>query len=89
MSFVTICRSCRAKILYIETVSGKKMPCNAEPVLYKETGEGNDKVITPEGVLISCDLVTDPNEADGLGYVPHWGTCNAPDKFRKKGAKTC
>lgn len=25
----------------------------------------------------------DPAEATGWGYVPHWSTCNAPDKFRK------
>ena len=87
MNSVIICRSCRAKILWIETASGKKMPCNAEPVYYKTTGEGNDKVMTPEGVIISCDLVTDPSEADGLGYTPHWSTCNAPDKFRKEAKK--
>ena len=80
------CKSCRATIGWIKTASGKLMPCNVEPVFYKTTGEGNDKVITLEGVLISCDVVTDPKEADSLGYVPHWGTCNAPDKFRK-GAK--
>lgn len=39
--------------------------------------------MTPAGDVISCEPVDNPAEATGWGYVPHWSTCNAPDKFRK------
>ena len=63
------------------------MPCDAEAVFYTTNGEGNIKLVTEEGVVISCDPTTDIQYADGIGYTPHWSTCNAPDKFRKREAK--
>ena len=78
------CKGCGASIVWIATANGKSMPCDATAIYYKMNASGKDKIITPNGVTISCDIVTDPNIADGVGYIPHWGTCPAADKFRKR-----
>lgn len=80
----TTCRSCGKRILWIRTRAGKSMPCDAKRVNYRIKPGGPAKVVTPGGDVISCELVTDPAEASGWGYVPHWSTCNAPDKFRRR-----
>ena len=85
---VTKCRSCGASIVWIKTKSGKSMPCNHEPVYYKNKGKGSDKVVTKKGEVISCEIITGSGVAEGFGYVPHWSTCNNPDRFRKKEAQT-
>lgn len=80
------CRGCGASIYWIKTRSGKSMPCNLVPVHYKNKGKGTDIVVTQEGEVIRCEIIGTGN-AEGFGYVPHWSTCNNPDRFRK-GAKT-
>ena len=37
------CKSCGAPIVWIETVNGKAMPCDAEAVEYQENRKGNTK----------------------------------------------
>lgn len=78
------CKSCGAPLIWIKTLAGKYMPCDIIAVHYKARGIGKDKVVTPEGAVVSCDIVG-IGDADGYGYVPHWSTCNAPDSFRNKG----
>lgn len=84
---LTKCRSCGASIVWIKTPGGKSMPCDNTPVYYSLKVGKKDRIVTPNGETLACEIVTDPNKSDGVGYVPHWGTCNNPDKF-KKGAKT-
>ena len=79
----TRCRSCGAVITWIKTPSGKSMPCDTSPVYYRKTAAGKDKVVTPTGDTVSCEIVQIPDIADGIGYIPHWSTCDNPDKFRK------
>lgn len=83
----TTCRSCGKRILWIKTKAGKSMPCDAEPVGYRYNSESRTKLVTPDGCVIPCDIVQDPAEAEGRGYVPHWSTCDNPNKFRRR-AKT-
>ena len=77
------CRGCGAPIIWIKTTAGASMPCNITAVHYKANGEGKDRVVTPEGAVISCDIIGIEN-ADGYGYTPHWSNCYNADKFRKK-----
>lgn len=82
------CRSCGASIVWIKTVGGKYMPCDATPVSYKTDGKGDSKVVTTSGIVISCEIITNPSDAEygkHYGFIPHWSTCNAPDSFRKRG----
>jgi len=79
------CKSCGATIRWIRTRTGRSMPCDVAPRYYQTKPGGCAKVVTPAGDVISCELVKDPAEATGWGYIPHWSTCDAPDKFRKGG----
>lgn len=81
------CRSCGALIVWIKTPSGKSMPCDAQAKIFKYKPGSDTKLVTPAGEVVSCEVVNTPKEADDFGYVPHWSTCNAPDKFRKRSDK--
>lgn len=78
------CRGCGANIVWISTPGGKSMPCDAEPVLYRERAGAPGKVVTPNGEVLSCELNVASDEATGAGYVPHWATCPEAGKFRRR-----
>ncbi len=80
---MAICKSCGAEIIWIRTNAKKKMPCNAQLVYYKERAKGTKRVVTPNGMVLACEYTDNPNEATGVGYIPHWATCNSPDSFRR------
>jgi len=71
----TYCERCQALIVFIRTENGKHMPCDANPVNYRENAEGDHYVFTRYGKRVRCDIVTDNGDFTGLGYVPHWGNC--------------
>ncbi len=79
---MALCKSCGAEIIWIYTFGNKKMPCNAQRVYYKEQDKGKKRIVTPGGMVLACEYTDNPNEATGVGYVPHWATCNNPDSFR-------
>lgn len=81
------CKSCGKPILWIKTRAGKPMPCDTRPINYRIKPGGNTKLVTPAGDVITCESVQDPAEAQSWGYAPHWSTCNATDKFRRRGTK--
>ena len=43
------CKSCGAPIVWIETVNGKAMPCDAEAVEYQENRKGKSQIVTEDG----------------------------------------
>lgn len=83
MAIAYTCRACGAPIVWIKTPAGKDMPCDATPVFYQAKKNGRQKIVTKNGEVIACEIVSDPDKATGTGYIPHWGNCSAPDKFRK------
>ena len=52
-----------------------------------EKAKAKGKVVTPNGMVLSCEFSGDPNKATGVGYVSHWSTCPCADQFRRK--KSC
>ena len=78
------CRGCGATIFWIPTVGGKYMPCDAEQVRYRERKGAAGKVVTPNGGVLSADIGIAPEDATGVGYVPHWATCPAAGEFRRR-----
>lgn len=81
------CRACGASIVFIGTLGGKSMPCDDYTVYYKQTPDGKETFITPNGETVKGERVdprTDEN-ITGIAYIPHWSTCTAPDKFRRRG----
>lgn len=85
------CKSCGAAIVFIPTPGGKSMPCDAALVFYKLNAKGKDKIVTRNGEVLTGKVLKesmpDFGKADGVGYVPHWGSCPNADKFRKGGKK--
>lgn len=80
---VTECRGCKAKIGFIKIAGkDKTMPVNAESVYYIQKAGGSQKIVTPNGEVLSAELTDDPQKATGIGYISHFATCPAADKFR-------
>lgn len=78
------CKGCGAEIIWIETVGRKRLPCNPEPMMYWEKKGAKGKVVTRNGEVISCVFHGDQQKATGIGYMPHWATCPAADRLRRK-----
>ena len=78
------CRSCGAEIVWIKMASGKKMPCDASPVTYWAKMGGTEKIVTPNGEVVSCELQGDHADATGIGYISHFSTCPNAAKHRRR-----
>lgn len=68
------CRACSAPIRWAKTERGKKMPLDEKP-------ETRAVVIGPElpksPMFIAIQQV----------FIPHWATCPAGNRFRKRGTE--
>ena len=83
---MTKCKSCSAEIVFIKTIKGKSMPCEAEPVRFNYKLGAKDRVVTGNGEILPAEIRHDGSE---IGYIPHWANCPGADKQRRrKGAKT-
>lgn len=81
---ISKCKGCGAPIVWIKTTGGKAMPCDPNLVTYKAERGGSNRIVMPTGQVVSCKTGVASNEADGIGYVPHWSTCKAAGSFRGK-----
>ena len=81
------CRSCGEEIIWIKTDYGKRMPCDPGIVLLDASEIGNDKIITPDGLVWSGTVVSGCIDDDKSkiveGYQPHWANCPGANEFRK------
>lgn len=79
---MSTCRSCGAKIDWIELQSGKKMPVDPELVSSADCEHG-DVIVTEMGQVRKIDH--SKNDYEILdGYVSHFSTCPDADDWRKK-----
>lgn len=78
------CRSCGMQILWIDTIGGKKMPCNPQFVYYKAHDGGKDRIVLPNGQVVAGTIQERPEYADGHGYISHFATCQCAQMFRRK-----
>lgn len=81
---ITTCRACGAPIGFIKTVAGKTIPVDAVEVVYRQTPQGSQKIVTPNGEVVSGEITEDSTHATGIGYISHFATCPQADFFRKK-----
>lgn len=82
------CKACKKSIIWIQTPAGKNMPVDPGIKFYTlNQQDGQHKLVTPGGRIVTCDLVDIPEEATGMGYVPHWATCKHVEK-NQDGGKT-
>lgn len=73
------CKLCGAEIKWIRTLGGGHMPCDPEKVYYRGDGASPERIVTPNGEVLQC-VTLNPHidnigQADGWGYIPHFGTC--------------
>ena len=80
---ISTCRGCGRPILWITTPAGKSMPCDPEPITYWQRKGGPEKIVTPNGEVVSADLAGLPGMETGQGYRSHWSTCPRADAFRR------
>ena len=45
---------------------------------------GKEKIVTPNGEVISCTFDAKPDDMTGIGYIPHWSTCPQTNSFKKR-----
>lgn len=74
MRFVP-CKKCGHSIVFIRTIKGKSMPCEAEPQLYIAKRGGRRRIITLNGETLACEYTDDLSKATGYGYIPHFQIC--------------
>ena len=79
----TTCRACGAPIVFIKTVAGKSIPVNEESKYYIQKANGSQKIVTPNGEVLSAELTDIPDKATGIGFISHFATCTNPEFFRK------
>lgn len=74
------CSGCGKQIIWTKMNSGKNMPCDPEVIWFTSAG-GPETFITPYGKIVRGKRDRDGKE---MGYVPHWATCPARDRFKKE-----
>lgn len=80
---VARCKGCGRQIIWTKMQSGKAMPCDPEIIRFVP-GKGGEVFITPEGLAKHGERTG--IEESLMGYISHWATCTARDKFKKRGA---
>lgn len=73
------CKSCGADIIWIQTLGGKPMPCDAKPIPFVEGG--NLTLVTKDGRVVKA---TADATSEKFGYVSHFATCPNADAHRKE-----
>lgn len=76
------CRYCGKRIFWMRMASGKNMPVDQELYNY-ELSDGNDKIVTPNGEVVSGKIVYG-KPGDGVGYQSHFASCPAARQARKR-----
>lgn len=66
---MAVCKECGKAIKFLPTAGGKLMPVDCEPT--------KGVVMTRKGEGTPVAQVLDV-------WTPHWATCTAPDKFRRR-----
>lgn len=70
------CRSCGARITWLETEAGKRIPVDEDPVV-----DGN--VVVLKGT--KCRILRKGERAEAPRYVAHWATCPDASHWRASG----
>ncbi len=81
MADMGTCRRCRKPIVFVRMKSGKTMPCDPEYRSFVKGGK--DRIVLPEGKVVSGTITDNAVENDGWGYVSHFATCPYADQFRR------
>lgn len=72
-----VCRNCGKQIMWIRTTAGRNMPVNTNMISYRRPEAGKkaaERIVTSSGEVVAADKV-DSDQAEGIGYIPHFATC--------------
>ena len=78
------CKACGQEIIWIKTKAGKAMPCDPEQVVYYKKKGGSQKIVTPNGEVVSAELSGLPGTETGVGHTSHFASCPAAEQFRRR-----
>ena len=79
----TKCRACGAEIIFIKTIAGKTIPCNAEEHHYIPSHDGCSIFVNPDGTTERGYEIRTQIDGQRIGYTSHFATCPEADSFRK------
>ena len=77
------CVACGKPIVFITTVAGKKMPCDAMVRAYEPDADGPDTIITKDGQTVRGRVLAPAADGGKLGRIPHWASCPGAAGLRK------
>ena len=77
------CKACGKPIVFITTVAGKKMPCDAMMRAYEPDADGPDTIITKDGQTVRGRVLAHASGGGNLGRIPHWANCPGAAGLRK------
>lgn len=73
----TTCKGCGARIFYVKTMNGNRMPLNPDEITFTPAG-GPDTFVTMDG-----KVERGKRSQDGqTGYLSHFATCPMANRFR-------
>jgi hypothetical protein len=73
------CRSCKAKIVWAETLKGRRMPLDPKPV-----ADGNVEVKERGRALPLAIVMTNVPTGGALRFKSHFATCPQASKWRSQ-----
>lgn len=77
------CKGCGAPIVWIESVNGKMIPCDAALVQFVVHPGGSLRIVQQNGSVVTAEREQDVEKMDGVGYVSHFSTCPRAAEFRR------
>lgn len=89
----SICRGCGAEVIWIRTVSGSRMPVDAEPVWVKIEA-GGYTFVKQDGSIVFGRKVGDAYEEEDPdtnmieAHESHFATCPVGGQFRNRKPRT-
>lgn len=80
-----LCRTCGAPIVWIKTLAGKAMPCNADGVLVIADPKAKEFMVSATGIAGTCRRAgpEDINERREIRYTSHFATCPQAAQHRR------
>lgn len=77
---MSACRSCGARVTWLMTAVGKRIPVDEDPV-------ANGNIVVDQGLL--CSVFRDAATAEQFcpgepRYLPHWATCPDAPTWRRR-----
>lgn len=82
------CRACGKPIVFITTVAGKKMPCDAMVRAYEPDADGPDTIITKDGQTVRGRVLAPAADGGKLGRIPTGQVAPAPQDCAKRGIRS-